>query len=66
MAEDPIQGNLCNPGLCHTLSDAIDFLLRVYVKPLPSDLLLHLVSQYREDYSVARLFRIFEMIGPES
>lgn len=58
-ANGSVTGNF---RLCHTLSDAIDFALRAYAKPLPPELLVHLLSQYRQDYSMARLYFPFDLL----
>ena len=51
-----------NFRLCQTLADAIGFALRACVRPLPSDILLRLISQYRQDYSTARVYFPFEFL----
>lgn len=54
-----VRGNF---RLCQTLSDAINFSLRAYPQPLPSDVILLLVSQYRQVYSMARLYFPFDLL----
>ena len=42
--------------LCATLNDAIGISLRAYPEPLPSDLLLDLITQYGRDHSMAKFY----------
>lgn len=58
-ANGDVRGNF---RLCQTLTDAICFSLGAYSQPLPSDILLHLISQYRQDYSMARFYFPFEYL----
>ena len=58
-ANGDVRGNF---RLCHTLVDGIVHSLRAYVEPLPSDVLLHLISQYRRDYSMARFYFPFDLL----
>jgi len=58
-ANGDLRGNF---RLCHTLSDGIISCLGAYAPPLPSELLLHLLSQYRQDYSMARFYFPFELL----
>jgi hypothetical protein len=58
-ANGDVRGNF---RLCHTLADAIDFSLRAYLQTLPSDIVLHLISQYRQDYSMARFYFPFDFL----
>lgn len=58
-ANGNIRGNF---RLCHTLTDGIVFSLQAYSQPLPSDILLHLIGQYRQDHSMARLYFPFELL----
>src|ERR1700756_3831440 len=52
-ANGDLRGNF---QLCQTLSDGISLSLRALTQPLPSDLLLSLVNQYRQDGFTARLY----------
>jgi hypothetical protein len=54
-----IRGNF---RLRHTLTDGIAFSLQVYLQPLPSDLLLHIIGQYRQDHSMARFYFPFDLL----
>jgi Domain of unknown function (DUF4132) len=58
-ANGDVRGNF---RLCSTLTDAIDFCLRVCPEPLPPDTLLTLLTQYRQDYSMARLYFPFDQL----
>lgn len=58
-ANGDIRGNF---RLCHTLSDGILLCLGACEQPLPCELLLHLVSQYRQDYSMARFYFPFDLL----
>jgi hypothetical protein len=58
-ANGDVRGNF---RLCHTLTDGIVFCLQVYSQPLPSDILSHLIGQYRQDYSMARFYFPFELL----
>lgn len=58
-ANGDVRGNF---GLCHTLVDGIVHSLRAYAQPLPSDVFLHLISQYRRDYSMARFYFPFDLL----
>ncbi len=48
--------------LCATLTDAIALSLQAYPQPLPGDLVLHLITQYRKDSSMAKCYFPFHIL----
>ncbi len=51
-----------NYSLCSTLTDAICTSLRAHTQPLPSDLLLHLISQRAGGYSISSFYFPFDLL----
>jgi hypothetical protein len=45
-----------NFGVCNTMSDAIQMAMEKAPKPLPADVVLKLLSDFRQRYSMARLY----------
>jgi hypothetical protein len=58
-ANGDVRGNF---RLCQTLTDGIDHSLSACKQPLPADLVLHIVSQYRRDHSMARFYFPFDLL----
>ena len=48
--------------LCATLTDAIALSLQAYPQTLPGDLVLHLITQYRQDSSMAKCYFPFHIL----
>ena len=51
-----------NLQICHTLSDAIAFILRSYPHRTPPEVILQIIAAYRQDYSIARSYFPFDLL----